>query len=102
MISREDAVCVLAELESNDLIADEIREKLSDIRNCIEAEGQGWHFWGASDIDYGDLHTSIRADLWTESERKKCEALDEYYTFTPAPYEVGDVIDRRKELEEDY
>lgn len=41
MISREDAACVLAELESNDLIADEIREKLTDIRSCIEAEGQG-------------------------------------------------------------
>lgn len=102
MISREDAACVLAELESNDLIADDIKEKLTDIRACIEAEAEGWHFWGASDIDYGDLHTAIRSDLWTESERKKCEALDEYYTFTPAPYEAGDVIDRRRELEGDY
>ena len=91
MISREEAIQTLVTLEESDILDDELQSKLMDIRVCIEEELQGWHFWGASDDDYMELHIARRADLWTKEAEEKCAELDKYYTFTPAPYEVNDV-----------
>lgn len=98
MISREEAIETLSFLESNEILSEDLQGKLLDIRSCIEAELQGWHFWGAEDDDYIELHIARRSDLWTDEVKKKCEELDHKHTFTPAPYEVDKVS---RELEDD-
>ena len=87
MISREEAIDVISMLEESDILKDDLKEKLTDIRTCIEAELQGWHFWSANDDDYVELHIARRSDLWTDEVKQKCEALDKAHTFIPAPYE---------------
>lgn len=98
MISRDEAIKTISFLEENELLSDDLRAKLLDIRSCIEAELQGWHFWGASDDDYMELHIARCSDLWTNETKELCERLDHKYTFTPAPYEK-DIVNR--EIDDD-
>lgn len=94
MIDRQTAIYTLRELEDSDILNDELIQKLIDIRTCIEAELDGWHFWGASDDDYMELHIARRQDLWTDEVKAKCEAIDKRHTFVPAEYEQHDLINR--------
>ena len=94
MIDRETAIYTLHELEDSDILNDELVQKLADIRTCIEAELDGWHFWGASDDDYMKLHIARRGDLWTDELRAECEEIDKAHTFVPAEYEAQELINR--------
>lgn len=91
MITRQEAVETLIELESNDLFSDELQAAIGDIRCCIEEEEKGLHMWGADDAEFMELHTARREDLWTEEAEKKCMDIYNAHRFQPAPYEQDEI-----------
>ena len=91
MITREEAVEKLIELESNGLLNDDLQAALSDIRCCVEEECKGLHMWGADDAEYMELHVARRADLWTKEAEEKCMNIYNAHKFEPAPYEKDEI-----------
>lgn len=91
MITRDKAIETLVFLESNELLSDELKNDLADIRCCIEAEQNGTHFWGADDAEYMEMNIARREDLWTEEAEKKCLDIYNAHRFEPAPYEEDEI-----------
>ena len=91
MITRDKAIETLVFLESNELLSDEFKNDLADIRCCIEAEKNGIHFWGGDDSEYMELNVARREDLWTAEAEQKCMDIFKAHRFTPAPYEKDEI-----------
>lgn len=58
-LNREEAISILYDVINSDIINDEIADKLQEIANLIETEGQ-WHIdaFGMNAKDYGKLIVS--------------------------------------------
>lgn len=96
MITRDKAIETLVFLESNELLSDEFKNDLADIRCCIEAEKNGVHFWGGDDSEYMELNVARREDLWTAEAEQRCMDIYKAHRFTAALYEkdeIGDLLD---------
>ena len=91
MITRDKAIETLVFLESNELLSDEFKNDLADIRCCIEAEQNGIHFWGGDDSEYLELNVATREDLLTEEAKQRCMDIFKAHRFTPAPYEKDEI-----------
>lgn len=104
MISREDAINTIAELESSGLLNYELTEKLGEIRLCIEAEQLAYHLWGINEKKYPDWSlivpgARIRDDLWstveeghTKTYEDRANAMDRLCRFVPAVNDKDDLI----------
>ena len=91
MITREEAIDVLFQLENSEILSDELVDQISQINLMIQAETLGKHFWGADADDYAKVHTAYREDLWTDELIRECQDIDFNHTFDPAPYEEADI-----------
>lgn len=100
IITRNEASELLRELASNGSLKEEISDKLKDIAACIEEEQVGKHFWGGDEEEYAQIHTAYREDLWTDDLIAECQAIDEKYSFTPAPHEAEEIAEAIKEENE--
>lgn len=90
MITREEAIDALIQLENSDILDDSIIEQVSEIRMCLEHERQGYHGWGADD-DFDKLFVAYREDLWTDELKAECAEISKKYSFTPAPFEAEEL-----------
>lgn len=88
-ITREEAVETLADIIDNDLLNEDIQNKLEEIMICIEYEKHGYHAWGAG-FDLSECFVAHRADMWTDELEQKVRGISKKYSFTPSPYEAED------------
>ena len=91
MITREEAIDVLFQLENSDILSEELVEQISEINLMIQAETHGKHFWGADAEEYAKVHTAYRDNLWTDELLRECQDINFNHTFDPAPYEEADI-----------
>lgn len=77
-ITREDAAHTIYEIINSGIIDRELKDDLTSIVNCIEAEKDNLFVWGADD-EVTDLFISKRADLITPEWEKHCDELYETY-----------------------
>lgn len=93
VITRDEAVDILAALLDTNMFAPEIEDKLADIMNAIENEKYGLHLWGADNDEYAVLYTAVREDLITDEYRAEGERIWEKYSFEPSPFEKAEIED---------
>ena len=87
-ITREEAIKILTELEESGILNEELENGVADILLCIDAERDGYHFWGADDDEWIKLYTAYREDLLTPELKAELQAINDKYSFVPAPYEA--------------
>lgn len=92
-ITRTEAIRVLRRLEECGILNEELENGVADILRCIDAERDGLHIWGAED-EWVKLYIAYREDLWTPELKAELQAINDKYSFVPAPYEA-------EKLEED-
>lgn len=91
MITREEAIDALMQLEGSDILSEELEDQIGEIICCIEEEMIGRHIWGAEGDEVAKLHIAHRKDLWTDELIKECEEIENKISFKPAPYEKEEI-----------
>ena len=104
MISRENAINAIAELESSGLLNDELTKQLGEIRLCIEAEQLSYHLWGLNEKRHPDWPliipgTKVKENLWdtveeghTKTYEERAGTMDRLFRFAPAANDKDDII----------
>ena len=85
MISRDEAIQTLYELIDNEIIDEDLSNRLQEIANNISHEKYGFHTWGILDDDCVKLMTAYRDDLKEELEEQSKLAYK--YSFIPSEWE---------------
>ncbi len=93
MITREKAADVLYELINAGVLDRELTSSLEDIARGISEEQYGRHVWGSEEDDWVKLHVAYRSDLMTDELVNELQAIDQKYSFIPAPYEAENLIE---------
>lgn len=78
MITKEDAINVLIDLEDSGILTDSIDAKLSDIRICIEYLDNGLDLFGADDKEVSALFIA-KADPYHSSAPYNTDELKAQY-----------------------
>ena len=91
MITREEAIDALMQLEGSDILSEELEDQIGEIICCIEEEMIGRHIWGAEGDEVAKLHIAYSKDLWTDELIKECKEINNKIRFIPAPYEKEEI-----------
>jgi hypothetical protein len=84
-ISRDEAIQTLYEFIDNEVIDEDLSDRLLEIANNIDNEKYGIHTWGINNEDYVKIVTSYRDDLTDKIEEQK--KLIEKYSFVLSEWE---------------
>lgn len=102
MITRIDAIRKLDELINSAILSPEYEEDLQTIINCISAEEDGMHVWGAPDEDVVALYTSYNESEMTDELQKDLDKKYQRYAFGASEFEQEQLdMDIEEELELD-
>ena len=102
MITRDDAIEVLYDLMNSNVLDDELCDDLQNIANCISAERDSMHLWGADDQEVAELYTMVQSSAPDAEEHEAlCDKLFNKYCFEPSEHEMPDFTADSDESEEE-